>query len=318
MAPAVLMATVVVCGLMPASGESRTAAPRPVFYTNADNAYFTVKVGQTVHVSYCNPKPLPGRDCGGPFVKSQLDPYLSNNTGGGPWLFKIHSGFLPAGLVLHSNGLLTGTVSRINRLTRPWPFTICVTEFGHTASSSTKGRCDTATINVETKQKPTPPPPPPPPPPPTPQPTPFVGTWAGTLIATVTWTTQSGHFTDNLNLSVNGGIEPIFDVVTLVLNPTSGVNGSYINFGGEQNDVDPEMPDSGLVTLSLFGHTQDAAGNLTYIGDVVNGAWSCTFPEQFTQNTATTVGTIRCNGSDYSGTAITTFIGTLTLHRTGP
>jgi hypothetical protein len=74
--------------------------------------------------SFCNPAPQPGRFCGGPFVRVQVNPF-GPGSGKGPYHFQVREGFLPSGLVLHTNGLLTGTVLKYTAVRR-WPFSVCV------------------------------------------------------------------------------------------------------------------------------------------------------------------------------------------------
>jgi hypothetical protein len=104
----------------------------PIFYyvPNAPLKHapgrLTVRVGKNVNpleLSYCVPRPKPGRFCGGGLDRGVKDP-----SGGNPddhYAFYVRKGFLPFGLVLHVNtGLLTGTVRPQSN--RVWRFKVCV------------------------------------------------------------------------------------------------------------------------------------------------------------------------------------------------
>jgi hypothetical protein len=249
-------------------------------------------------------------------VKNQIDP--SEDSGGGPFLFRIHSGFLPSGLVLHSNGLLTGTVSSINRLSRPWPFTVCVTDFRH---SSIKARCDSATITVETKAKPKPKPTP------TPTPTPtasvYKGSYTGALTGTVTWATTQGPTTEKIDIPVDiGGVsEDNFNPGVFYFVADNACDATYSDCftigDGQGTSNQPEVPASGLVAMSFVPELDiSPPPNLNISETYLGAAGSCHFSMQFTKSgSAASVGTISCQGESQRGTAAT-FTGTLSLTRT--
>jgi hypothetical protein len=131
----------------------------------------TYTQGETIKtISFCSPKPKGlGRACGGHTVKNQYIPsgplYITNlgkfAHGNGPYHFRIPfhgGGFLPSGLVLRPNGLLTGTVLPYTAARR-WPFTVCVTMSPFLTFTTTKPVCRATSIVIT---KPAPPPPPPP------------------------------------------------------------------------------------------------------------------------------------------------------------
>jgi hypothetical protein len=103
-----------------------------------------VRVGQNVNsleLSYCVPRPKPGRFCGGALNRGVKDP-----SGGNPddhYSFRVKKGFMPAGLVLHfKNGWLTGTVRpQRNHVAK---FQVCVDQ-----GILTKETCAPTFIQVE-------------------------------------------------------------------------------------------------------------------------------------------------------------------------
>jgi len=89
--------------------------------------------------------------CGGPFVPKdkQINP---SGGSGGPFVFSIkgNEGFLPPGLVLHLNGLVTGTVSPTAK-NQYYNFTVCVEDTG---GASFKSECAPTYIIVYTQPPP--------------------------------------------------------------------------------------------------------------------------------------------------------------------
>jgi hypothetical protein len=145
------LAVAAVAACTSAAGQARPATkPGPVFGIYGAHSY---AAGKKINASFCDPAPMPGSPCGGKHVRHQNNPsgpfyvtgYVTSpgkvHEDDGPYYFRVRKGSLPAGLVLHSDGLLTGTVAEDAKVGRS-PFTICVSE---TTSAST---CDATSISI--------------------------------------------------------------------------------------------------------------------------------------------------------------------------
>jgi len=125
------LAVAAVAACSASAGQARATLGPPDF-NPLNPTLATYAAGTTIQThSFCNPAPQPGHSCGGPFVKgTQTNPegplsFSPYRLVTGPYHFLVRKGFLPSGLVLHTNGLLTGTVLRYTAVRR-WPFSVCV------------------------------------------------------------------------------------------------------------------------------------------------------------------------------------------------
>ncbi len=107
---------------------------------DVQNLSFTVGETLPAGISYCLPAVnVDFGQCGGSSTKDQVQPYGGVKVDG-PYHFTLTlESTLPAGLLLHSNGALTGTVSSEDDA-KTYPFTICVSEVGVAPS---QGNTDT-------------------------------------------------------------------------------------------------------------------------------------------------------------------------------
>ena len=183
------LAVAAVAACSASAGQARVASP-PAFSNYVGVTLDTYVAGKTIRTySFCEPAPKPGGSCGGPFAKNQVNPLgpFSNNPPyrieTGPYHFLVRKGFLPSGLVLHTNGLLTGTVLKYTKARR-WSFEVCVSATNIQPNVGEKGSTCIRTSIIITKAAPTPNPTPTPTPTPTPIPaTDFSGQWHGTYSA---------------------------------------------------------------------------------------------------------------------------------------
>ena len=134
------------------------------------------------NISFCWPKPKPGRFCGGGFSKGTLDP--AGGTPGESYDF-FEKGFLPSGLFINfKNGNLQGTVKP--QLNRVWKFEVCAYQ-PHGAGKS-HARCAPTAISIVGA---------------------YDGDWSGTLTGTYTYTTPYEHdvvpIDDDLSFTVKDG-----------------------------------------------------------------------------------------------------------------
>ena len=181
------LAATAVAACSASAGQARATSAPPAFDNAGGATLDTYVAGKTIRTySFCEPAPRPGRSCGGPFAKNQVNPLgPRSNTfamGHGPYYFLVRKGFLPSGLVLHTNGLLTGTVLKYTAARR-WSFDVCVSATNIQPNVGEKGSTCIRTSIIITKAAPTPNP--------TPTPTPvpatdFSGQWHGTYSASLT------------------------------------------------------------------------------------------------------------------------------------
>jgi hypothetical protein len=295
-ASAVLLLVLVPTGA-PATAFGSAAQSPPLVFPSAAIPDLDTHVGEHIYLSLCHPIPLPGRDCGGPFVHNQRVP--RGGSPAGPYVFTRGGGFLPPGIVLHSNGLVTGTIRPTQKI--DWFFTVCVRVFGTSESTCQSGSVwfvEPSGTKPKPKPKPTPKP--------TPTANPYDGDWVGALTGIVSWQTAPVT-TENINIPVaNAGVTD----GTLLLDNATDANGSIFNVEGDDQGDDAQIPASGLVALTFWPDLEIDSGisnNLGYFS-------GCNFSMQFTKTgTATAVGKITCNSS---GPSPASFTGTLSLTRT--
>jgi hypothetical protein len=160
------LAVAAVAACSASAGQARAMLDPPSF--NLPNPLANYAAGTTIRTrSLCAPAPEPGHSCGGPFVKNQRKP-IGPRLGHGPYHFSVRKGFLPSGLVLHTNGLLTGTVLKYTKARR-WSFTVCVSATTIVPNVGQAGsRCRPTSIVITR-----------------PPPTNFSGTWHGTFSGTI-------------------------------------------------------------------------------------------------------------------------------------
>jgi hypothetical protein len=169
----------------------------PVLNFDGGDVFGFVAIGEHVAFSLCRPAPVQGRDCGGPFVHGQKNP-IGGPSRTGPYLFRRAGGFFPPGLVLHSNGLVIGTVSSSANTNITYKPDVCVSDWAAPATRHNglfvDGSCEAGEFTVEPRGTPVPPlgqgasPTPTPKPKPKPKPPHFdpTGTYRGTWTGTFT------------------------------------------------------------------------------------------------------------------------------------
>ena len=262
-------------------------------------AALTFRLGQKLPagLSYCLPIPnVNFGTCGGTDVKKQQQPYGGVKISG-PYHFTVTDNYLPIGLVLHSNGALTGTVSDQNDA-RSFPFSICVSEVGIAPSP---GNTDTVCQKTKIVLKPMP------------SAFPYDGIWnGGSFVGNLTTTTTPGQNADYGTTPVTS--TSAVSIGGIWLGIQNGSIGQFTGYGTDgsfdienivDKKIDPKISATGLVTgLALSGDVHGV--NFT----------NCIFSMQF-QNVGevTSVGQLSCQGADGYGTPAT-LTGSFTLSRT--
>jgi hypothetical protein len=269
-----------------------SSPPGPTFNIPAALQDLHVTVGERVDLSYCVPRPKPGSFCGGPFAHGQVNPI-----GGISQVGKYNFGFkglIPYGLVLHTNGLLTGTVSSLN-MPRTWKFSLCASDESVAPEAGTVGStCRPTEIVVESKY-------------------PYDGMWTGTF----TYVLTTDNLPQGLSITEDASATVQHGVITDLSASVDGISSIFFFAGSNSpEEYEPSIPSSGSVQItSCSGGVDDSVDGNGESFTTAENSFSIHFASNGEAGNSVDFS---CQGTDGSGNPASLSDGKITLSLTSP